>query len=238
MKFGLLKSKIEKCLIESYKKDSFKKNMFIFKELVLENKNIGKLFYLYNELSTNKELSETVANEFINESLIIYENTMSNIKKTDLSEIEMWVEHVESENKYEHIDNIFSKNILTLENKIQSKKFVVNTLMKSSVISEGTVLVPVKTLVESANKTAKDFLQTLDEESKKNLLKILSEDENKLQIKYDVIKESVLEKLDEIKTKESDQEIIMRINETTEKIQNETFDRVKYFKLQELFKSL
>ena len=50
MKFGLLKSKIEKCLIESYKKDSFKKNMFIFKELVLENKNIGKLFYLYNEL--------------------------------------------------------------------------------------------------------------------------------------------------------------------------------------------
>ena len=40
MKIGLIKSKVEKCLTESYGRDTFKPNMFIFKELVLENKNL------------------------------------------------------------------------------------------------------------------------------------------------------------------------------------------------------
>ena len=38
MKFGVLKSKIEKCLIESYNKNTFKDNIFIFNELVRKNK--------------------------------------------------------------------------------------------------------------------------------------------------------------------------------------------------------
>ncbi len=238
MKFGLLKSKIEKCLIESYKKDSFKKNMFIFKELVLENKNISKLFYLYTELSSNKNLSDSNANEFINESTILYENTINKIKRNEFSELEMWVSHIEVDNKYEDIDNLFSNNVLTLEAKIKSKKTIIETLKSPVVVIEGSLSVPVKTLVESANKTVKNFIETLDENSKKSLLKILSEDENKLQIKYDVIKESVLEKLDELKLNESDQEVIEKINQTVDKIQKETFDRVTYFKLQELYKNL
>jgi hypothetical protein len=238
MKFGLLKSKIEKCMIESYKKDSFKKNMFLFKELVLENKNISKIFYLYNELSSNKNLSESNANEFINETTTLYENTVNKIKRSEFSELEMWVNHIKTDNKYEDIDNLFSNNVLTLESKIKSKKTIVETLKSPVVVIEGSLSVPVKTLVESANKTAKNFIETLDENSKKSLLKILSEDEDKLQIKYDVIKESVIEKLDELKLNEGDQEVIEKINETVSKIQKETFDRVTYFKLQELYKNL
>ncbi len=41
MKFGLLKSKIEKNLLESYSKGEFKTEMKYFKKLVLENKNIA-----------------------------------------------------------------------------------------------------------------------------------------------------------------------------------------------------
>ena len=37
-------------------------------ELVLKNKNISKVFFLYDELSSNKGLSESVANEFINDN--------------------------------------------------------------------------------------------------------------------------------------------------------------------------
>ena len=44
MKFGLIKSKIEKNLSESYKnKDLFKVNMSVFNELVLGDKNIKKI---------------------------------------------------------------------------------------------------------------------------------------------------------------------------------------------------
>ncbi len=72
--FGELKSKIETHLTESYKKGTLKDNLFVFEELVLKNKNISKIFFLYDELSSNKGLQESVANEFINESITAYEN--------------------------------------------------------------------------------------------------------------------------------------------------------------------
>ena len=238
MKFGLLKSKIEKCLIESYKKDSFKKNMFIFKELVLENKNISKIFYLYDELSSNKNMDNTVANDFINESIVVYENTVNKIKPNDLKEIELWIGNIKSTNNYEHIDELFSNSVLTLENKIKSKKIIIESLTKTPITLQGSFSVPVKTLVETANKTVKKYVDSLDEDSKKSLLKILSEDENKLQLKYEVIKESVMEKLDGLKTNEKDKEVIEKIDQTLNKLQKESFDRITYFKLQELHKNL
>ena len=41
-KFGILKSKIENVLLESYKNDTFKDELKTFKKLVLENKNVSK----------------------------------------------------------------------------------------------------------------------------------------------------------------------------------------------------
>ena len=70
MKFGILKSKIEKMLLESYKTNTFKNEIKNFNELVLKNRNMSKLFYLYDELNSNKNLSESVANEYIFESII------------------------------------------------------------------------------------------------------------------------------------------------------------------------
>ena len=54
MEFGLLKTKIEESLNNSYNRKTLKKDMFVFNELVLENKNIAKLYFLYDELSSNK----------------------------------------------------------------------------------------------------------------------------------------------------------------------------------------
>ena len=100
MKFGELKSKIEKCLTESYSKNSVKKDLFVFKELVLKNKNVSKLFYLYDELSQKKGLSEDVANEYLNQVTTIYENTLNKISPKTFSELNSWVGHVKSNNEY------------------------------------------------------------------------------------------------------------------------------------------
>ena len=50
MKFGILKSRIENCLVESYRKDTLKKNMFVFEELVLKNKSLSTLYFLYSNI--------------------------------------------------------------------------------------------------------------------------------------------------------------------------------------------
>ncbi len=59
IKFGNIKSKIEEKLLESYSKNTFKSEMKNFKSMVLGNKNISKLFYLYDEMSSNKGLNES-----------------------------------------------------------------------------------------------------------------------------------------------------------------------------------
>ena len=238
MKFGPIKSKIEKCLIESYKKDSFKRNMFVFNKLVLENKNLSKLYFLYDELSTNKGLNESLATEIINQSVIIYENTINKISKNDLGDLNLWLSEIKVKNNYEHIDNLFSNSVLTLEDKIRSKNIITENLKSSPVKMEDPVNLPVKKLVDVANKTVNNFLESLNENSKKTLMKILSENEDRLKLKYEILKETVVDKLEEMKDSENEPEIISKINETVGKIQKEKFDRINYFKLQELSKNI
>jgi hypothetical protein len=240
MKFGVLKSKIEKCLIESYNKNTFKDNIFIFNELVKNNKNISKLYYLYDELSSKKGLSESVANEFINESITIYENVVNKISKKNLEEIRIWVNNVTTKNNYEEIDNLFSNNIVMLENKIQSRKKIVESLKSVEVISEsGKIInVPLKDMVDVANKTVNEFLSNISESEKKELMTIIKEDENKLNVKFDFIKENTLKRLDNILLSESDSEVKRTILETIEKVKNETFNKISYIKLKNLNESL
>lgn len=238
MKFGLLKSKIEKTLEESYKKNSFKDTLFIFKELVLENKNISKLYYLYDELSSNKALNESTANELLNQSIVVYENTINKISKKNLEELNLWVGHVKSKNNYTDLDNLFSNSVLTLENKVKSKKIILENLKKVPEKIETVKNLPVEKLVSVANKTLHNFINSLNEESKKTLTKILSEDENKLKLKYELLKEDVVDKLENIKKDELDTEVLKTIEETLNRLQNENFDRISFFKLQELNRNI
>lgn len=238
MKFGLLKSKIEKYLVESYKNKNFKDSMFVFNELILKNKNVSKLFYLYDDLSSNKSLSESIANEYINESIIIFENTINKISKKQMDEIQLWVGHLKTENKYSDIDNLFSSNLLTLENKLKSRKTILENLKKTTIKEDLFENVSLNTLVEAANKTVNNYINELDTSSKKRLLKVLSEDDSKLETKYEILKESVVEKLEDLKSTESESDVVSRIEETIQKVSNEKYDKISYFKLFELNKSL
>ena len=93
-------------------------------------------------------------------------------------------------------------------------------------------------MVNVANKTLSKFINSLNEEGKKTLTKILSEDENKLKLKYELLKEDVLDKLEDIKKNEADSEVLKTIDETLNRLQNENFDRISFFKLQELNRSI
>ena len=238
MKFGILKTKIEKCLTESYENGTFKKDVFLFKELVLNNKNVSKLYYLYDELSKNKGLNESLGSEYINQSTIIYENIINKIDKLNLKELSLWLGHVKSGNNYNDIDNLFSSSVVNLEEKIKSKKTILENLKKQPITEEETLKVPIDKMVKVANKTVNDYISTLEESDKKKLTSILNESNDKLVIKYDVLKETVIEKLEDLKSEESNNEVLGRINETIIKVQKESFDKLSYFKLLQLNKNL
>lgn len=235
MEFGLIKSKIEKRLYESYLDDSFKNDLFIFNELVLKNKEVSKLFSLYSDLAQNRGYDNGFATEFIKESI----DEIKKIKpsKNSISEINMWLSTTKVNNEYVDIDNLVSNKVISIEEKIKSKNNILETLMVKAPVLESLDNVSVGQLVNVANKTIKNYLDTLSEANKVELKNILTESDDKLEIKYDVIKESTIEKLESLKS-DSDPEVLDRINETLNRLNLEKYNKLNYFKLKELNKNL
>ena len=239
MKFGILKSKIENVLLESYKDGSFKNELKTFKKLVLENKNINRLFYIYDDLTTNKGLSNEVANDYINEMVTLYENTVNKISPTDLNKIKDWIKNPYIvENKYEVIDNLLSNGVLNLESKINSKKIITETITKNPVTEKEIVKVPLTTMVSMANKTISNYIDGLNESEKNEFNKMLSVDDSELESKYSTMKAIVVDKLQIMYNQNHDRPTRKSITETIEKISTEKYDKLNYYKLKNLHDNL
>lgn len=237
IKFGLLKSKIETKLLESYSNKTFKSEIKNFKKLVLENKNVSKLFYLYDELNSNKGLNESIVWDYINESIVIYENTINKIKPEDFRNIQSWVSDVKTENKYENIDNLFFVDVLNLESRILSKKVITENLKKPRVEKKESINLPISAMVNIANKTISTFVEGLNESEKKELLEFFSSDDTQLKESFDQIKGDVITKLESLK-ENTDSLTLIKINETIEKVTSESYNKLTYFKLKNLKESL
>ena len=233
MKFGELKSKIETCLTESYKSKNLKRDLFVFEELVLKNKNVSQVFFLYDELSSNKGLSESVANEFINESTTAYENLVNKITLNQIKELKSWVGHIQCENTYKNIDDLFSTNVLTLENKIKSKKTILESLKNKPQEQKEVIEVPLNSMVNVANKTVEKYISSLSESEQKELKTILSTPKESLIENYGKIKDEVVNKLNTQK-EGSDSETQETINKVLNKVQTESFNELNYYKLKQL----
>jgi len=235
MEFGLIKSKIEKLLSESYGNGDLKRDMFIFNELVLKDKNISKLFSLYSDLSENRGYDDSFGNEFISESIDIIKKIKPS--KDTISNINMWVSTVKTKNEYKHIDNLVSENMVDVEEKIKSK----NTILESLKIkrdNNNLKNVSLSSVLEIANKTVASHLNEMDEKTKRDLNEVLYESEEKLKLKFEIIKESIGDKLQSLKESETDQEVLGKIEKTLDRVASEKFDKLNYIKLKELYKEL
>ena len=206
--------------------------------MVLKNKNISKIFFLYDELKDKKGLNESVANEFIHESITAYENLINKVRPIHIQEIKAWVGHVVCENKYQEIDNLFSTNVLTLENKIKSKKIILENLKTKKEDQKEIIKVPLKSMINVANKTIDKYILSLTESERKELKTILSKPKETLIESYNIEKENVISKLTKQKNNESDSETISTIDEVLNKLQTESFSELNYYKLKQLNEGL
>jgi hypothetical protein len=233
MELGLIKSKVEDVLLESYNNGTFKKDMFLFKKLVLEDTSLSKIFFLYDELSSNKGFDSESAEVFLNESVRTFEGLNKKVSKSKVKELEMWLGHINTTNRYQDIDNLFSKKVTMLENKIKSKKSILESICKKE-NNRIEIKTSLKTMVDVANKTVGDHLSSLDESTKKEIIKVLKEEDSKLEIKFDTLKESVLSRLTKLKQDETDEKTIGTILETMSRVENEKYSKNSYIKLKDL----
>ena len=229
MTFGKIKSIIENNLIESYKNEKdFKKSIREFKHNILMNKQMSKVYALYDQLSTPQGLNESNAKEFLEEGVNLIQKLLTNIKlpKTLLETIE---------NKYSDLDTIIYSNKLNISERIQSKKNVINILMSDNNLVKESINIPIKSMVNIANQTLSSYIENLDESTKKEFLLLISEDTKSLVCN---IKESAVNKLKTILEKEEEFELKSKISETIDRVKNEKFDQLNYLKLKNLEESI
>jgi hypothetical protein len=237
MTFGQIKSVIERNLLESYKNDSdFKKLIREFKSNILTDKSMSKLYSIYDQLSTPQSLVESDAREFLDEGIKLIKQILIKVKFPRLNE------NLESsnliENLYGDIDTLVYESHIDLMDRISSKKRILKTLMSENVKSNEHISIPIKSMVKIANQTISNYIDTLDESSKKELINILSEDSEKLKIKFDVVKENAISKLQDIFNIEKDDETKTKLSETIDKIQSEEFNQINYLRLKNLERSI
>lgn len=235
MTFGLLKSIIEKNLLESYKdSSSFKKAINEFRINVLNNKNLSKVYSIYDELTKPQGLSREDAKEFLEEGLWTLRNLISSLK------MPRNILETKVDNRYKNLDVLVYPELsnMSIKEKVQIKKQIIDVLSSHSSINEVKVNLPLTSMVKIANQTLKNYLDNLDENSKKQFFELIKEDSQVLEKNFESLKVSAVEKLSPIMEGEKDVETKKRISETIDKIKQDKFDQITYLKLKHLVESL
>jgi hypothetical protein len=232
MTFGIIKSLIENNLLESYKNEKdFKKTLREFKHNVLNNKSMSKVYELYDQLSTPQGLTESDAKEFLEEGISLLQRVLPSIKlpKTISESVK---------NSYTDIDTLVYTQKTDIKERINAKKNIVSILtLKTETVKE-SINIPIKSMVNIANQTLKTYLDTLDENSKKEFIQIVSEDTKILESKFETIRESAITKLQIILENENESEIKLKISETINQLKNEKFDQMNFLRLKNLEESI
>jgi hypothetical protein len=233
MKFGQLMSKIEELLINSYVNETVKLELKNFNKLVLENKNASTMFFIYTELSKNKGLDKEIAEAYINESLRQIEKLSP---KLNTQKIEYWVKDVVCENNYKDIDNIVYSTPDKIMETVTSKKALISLLSESSE-TKSHIDLPIETLLNIANKSIKGYIDNLDEDSKRDLSKVLMTEDVELSKEFDELKSKTIGKLSNI-TESLDDITNKKLQETIDQIQSDTFSKINYVRLYNLHNNL
>jgi hypothetical protein len=231
MTFGQIKSIIEKNLVESYNKPTtFKQTLREFKHNVLDNKNFAKLYSLYDDLTSPKGLKESEAKEYLEEGI--------NVIKHILEKTQLPKKGSDVENLYEDLDNLIYFNKIDIQERIDSRKRILKTLISESHKTNKVVSLPLKSMVSIANQTINSYLESLDETTKKEVFHVLASKTDDLEKEYTNLKESTISKLSSLYEEQSEGDMKTKISETIEKIQSELFDQVNYVRLKQLEESL
>ena len=234
MTFGLIKSIIEENILESYKDEkSFKKALNEFKHNVLNNKDISKIYSLYDDLSKPQGLSQEDAKEFVSEGISLIQKLLTNVKLPKI------IGESKVQNKYKLIDElVYTNSKINLTERVQVKKQLVKNLQESTTSTVVGINIPISSMVKIANQTLNSYLENLDENTKKEFFEIIKEDSNELENRFNSLKEMALGKLVPLMESENDNDTKSKLEETISKIQEDSFSQINFLRLKKLHESL
>jgi hypothetical protein len=242
--FGSIKTKIEETFVNLYSKPEFKKFTTEFKTIVLENKDLSELYYIYDDLSSNKGVHSDIVDDYLNES-IEYSQILIESSKSEMNELNKWITYYTDQNKnnYSDIDNvIYNNTIRNLESVLESKKNIKKTIIKEGnvevVTIKETTNLPISVIVDIANSNLKNELVGLAESEKKELEEILTINGDDLKNEIESLKETVKTKLNTTLNESTDDSLTSTIQNTINKLDAVEMDHYNLYKLRKLNEGL
>lgn len=233
MKFGQLLSKIEGLMVNSYVNETTKFEVRNFKKLVLENKNVSVMYYIYTELSKKKGYDKTLADSYINESLRQVDKILP---KLNTQKIEYWAKDVVSKNNYQEIDNLIYNSPDKIMENVESRKTLIKTLSETTEVKTAIQL-PMETLLNIANKEISSYIENLDEDSKRELSKVLMTEDTELSKEFEELKTKTIHSLSNL-NESMDESTTKKLQETIQQIKGEIFSKINYVKLYNLYNNI
>jgi hypothetical protein len=233
MKFGQLLSKIEGLMVNSYVNETTKFEVRNFKKLVLENKNVSVMYYIYTELSKKKGYDKTLAESYINESLRQVDKILP---KLNTQKIEYWAKDVVSKNNYQEIDNLIYNSPDKIMENVESRKTLIKTLSETTEVKTAIQL-PMETLLNIANREISSYIENLDEDSKRELSKVLMTEDTELSKEFEELKTKTIHSLSNL-NESMDESTTKKLQETIQQIKGEVFSKINYVKLYNLYNNI
>lgn len=231
MRFGQIKTIIEQNFINSYTdKQLFAETVRGFKSNFLCNKDLAKIYLLYDELSSPKNLSKEDAKDFLEEGIAQLKNL--------ISRVQLPKENIDIKSEYMDIDNILYKESVDIKETIESKKNIMSVLMSKPKILEAKANIPISSVIKIANKTINEYVDTLDEDVKNDLLWLMNENEDTLKETFETEKTIIVEKLNNLIQEDKGNENLETLNATIDKVKNEEFDKMNLYRLRKLRETL
>jgi hypothetical protein len=235
--FGNIKTKLEEAAALTYKTEKFEIIMNVFNKLVLENKDLSELYYIYDDLSSNKGLCNDIVDDYINEN-IEYSQVLikENIRVINMLDSFLTKVVDTDKNNYRNIDTlIYENSIKNLEIVLESKKQIKSTLIKEREEIKNTEVInlPLETMVKVYESTLKEKLN-LKETEIKEIISITNISKEELEKEIIDLKESITSKLKGSLNESTDNDLHNAINQTIKKVMETKNNYYDYYKLKQL----
>jgi len=191
------------------------------------------MFYIYTELSKKKGYDKTLSEAYINESLRQVEKILP---KLNTQKIEYWVKDVVSENNYKNIDNLIYNSPDKIMENVESRNTLIKTLSETTEVKTAIQL-PMETLLNIANREISSYIENLDEDSKRDLSKVLMTEDTELSKEFEELKTKTIHSLSNL-NESMDESTTKKLQETIQQIKGEVFSKINYVKLYNLYNNI
>jgi hypothetical protein len=141
-------------------------------------------------------------------------------------------------NNYSDIDVLVYTNKTNLHERLQAKKNIIKVLSSEKTNMKESIKLPTTSMVKIANQTLENYIDSMDDKSKKTFFEIVKKDNGKLQEEFNSLKEKTLLQLGSLMEKENESELKNKISETIERIKIEECNQINFVKLLSLTETL